>query len=257
MTVGIADSGIGGLGFYKGLKQARPDVEVVYIADQGFESYDFLSREHLIERVDRLNKTFRGLGIQRVVMACDAASTILDEIDTAGMKVTGVIEPALRAMQQKRFREVGVIGGRRTILSGAYGRALRKLHFMVVQRMSLELGTAIEHGRERSPATTQMVRDLLEPICKADCILLASTDYSLIKRAIHSVLPNAEVVEPSVAALHEFLAELPVGTGGARRDTFYTTGDPKEMAKRASESFDITLEAMSIAVTGGSRAVAL
>jgi glutamate racemase len=257
MTIGIADWGIGGLGFYKGLKQARPDIEVVYVADQGFEMYDFLTREHLIERVDRLNRTFRGLGIQRVVMACDAAGTVLDEIDTAGMKVTGVIEPALRAMQTKRFREVGVIGGRRTILSGAYGRALRKLHFMVVQRMSLELGTAIEQGRERSPGTTQLVRELLEPICKADCILLASTEYTLIKRSILSILPDAEIMEPAVSALTEFLAELPPSAGGSKRDTFYTTGDPKELVRRANEAFDITLEAMPISVGGGSRAVAL
>jgi len=248
MTVGIADWGIGGLGFCKALKNSRPDVEIVYLADQGYEMYDFLSREDLINRVGLLTQTFRDLGVKRVIMACDSASTVLNEIDTSGMKVTGIIAPVLRAMQQKHFREVGVIGERRTILSGAYGRALRKLRFMVVQRMSTDLALTIEAGREHTTATAEMIQELLEPICKIDCLLLASTQYSLVADAFQSILPAAEIVEPYREALRELLLELPAPEQTPRPSAFYTTGTPREMAIRAGQAFGMSIDVEAISI---------
>ena len=64
------------------------------------------------------------------------------------------------------LREVGVVGGRRTVLSGCYGRALRKQRFCVLQRVSLDLSVEIENGHAKSAHTRQLVEGLLEPLFK-------------------------------------------------------------------------------------------
>ena len=139
-----------------------------------------LSKPELEERVRQMLHTFQGLGVSQVVLASNAASTTIGDVNVEGIKQTGVIEPTLRAMRSRRYRELGVIGGRRTILSGAYGRSLRKQRFCVLQRMSLDLCQAIENGSTQESEIREMLAYLLEPLVKVDGLLLASAHYRLV-----------------------------------------------------------------------------
>jgi len=243
MSLGICDWGIGGLGLYEMLKRSRPDVSVTYIADHGSTPYSLLSKPELEERVRQILLTFRRLGVHQVVFASDAASTTLSDVSVAGVKSIGLIEPTLRSMRTRRYREVGVIGGRRTILSGAYGRALRKQRFCVLQRMSLDLSQAIENGSAEEPETREMLEALLEPLIKVDGLLLASTHYRLVAPIIQDILPGAELIDPIEETVAEILKGLAAPEVPFGEDTFYTTGDPATMSDRASKQFGLNLEA--------------
>src|SRR5258708_36938566 len=92
--IGICDWGIGGLGFYRLLRAERPDLDTVYLGDQGAVPYGLLSHRELSARVTRILCFFRQTGVGRVVAACNAASTILPSVRVPGVRVTGVIDPA-------------------------------------------------------------------------------------------------------------------------------------------------------------------
>ena len=246
MSLGIYDWGTGGLRLYNALRSTRPDLDIVYLADQGSEDYGLLSREALTERVTQVIQAFAAMGISRVIVACDAASTVLNEVSVPGMTVSGLIEPTLNSMRQMKFREVGIIGGRRTILSGAYGRSLRKLRFMVVQRVSLDLTSEIERGDISALTMRESIEALLEPLAKSDALVLADTNYSIVANMIRSVLPNTELIDPVAAAVAELAKELPEFKSSQRSTLFYTTGDPLEMKRRARLLVGLSIEARSL-----------
>jgi glutamate racemase len=246
MTVGICDWGIGGLGLYELLKRARPDVGVTYIGDQGSVAYSLLTRTELAERVEQMLLAFRRLGVDRVVFACDEASTALGEVSVPNVTATGVIDPTLRSMRSKKYREVGVIGGRRTVLSGAYGRALRKQRFCVLQRVSDDLSIEIEQGLSNESRTHELLSGVLEPLAKVDCLLLACTHYRLVSRTIREILPFADIVDPIEQTVAELVQSLEDSGSPSRSDAFYTTGDPAAMKQRAAETYGLNIGVESL-----------
>lgn len=76
--IGILDWGIGGLGFWKLLQQATPAIGCVYLSDAGVPPYGTLPPRALAERVRRAALWFADRGVSQVVVACNAASSVLD-----------------------------------------------------------------------------------------------------------------------------------------------------------------------------------
>ncbi len=165
-----------------------------------------------------------------------------------GVVATGVIDPTLRSMKGRKYREVGIIGGRRTVLSGAYGRALRKLHFCVLQRMSEDLPIAIEQGWATEVRTRELLAGVLEPLVKSDCLLLGCTHFRLVGSIIRDILPDADIVDPVEPTVAELLAVLPEKDDAESADVFFSTGDAKAMRRRAQETYglDITVEPLAM-----------
>ncbi len=241
MTLAICDWGIGGLGLFDLLKRARPDLSIVYVSDEGFTPYTMLSKPELEDRVQSLLGTVAHLGVDRCILASDAASTTLDDIPAPQIKTTGVIEPTLRAMRNRRYREIGVIGGRRTILSGKYGRTLRKLHFCVLQRISLDLSQSIEQGDFDPNRMHALLHELLEPVFKADAILLASTHYRLVVPVIQELMPHTDLIDPTQDTFDELMRTLPQAEEKVGEYSFYTTGDEAHFQQRAHEAYGIEI----------------
>jgi len=252
MTLGICDWGIGGLGLYDLLKRSRPELKVTYVGDQGSMPYNLLSKPELADRIEQVLITFGQLGVDRVVFACDEASTALGEVTVPGISATGVIDATLRSMRNRRYREVGVIGGRRTVLSGAYGRALRKMRFCVLQRVSVDLSLGIEQGWANEPRTRELLEGVLEPLAKVDCLVLACTHYRLVADTIKEILPGADIVDPIEQTVADLLNTLPQCELENEADHFYTTGDPSAMRQRALETYglNIKVEPLNIVRTG-------
>ena len=226
MELGICGWGIGGLSLYEQLKLARPDLSVTYIDDYGSTPYTLMTRQELEDRMRQILTAFRNFGVEQVVVASDAAGTVLNDISIPGLKTIGLIEPTLKAIKNRHYKEVGIIGGRRTILSGAYGRSLRKMHFCVLQRISLDLSQLVESGGAFHPEIPAVLTELLEPLLKVDCLLLASPHYRALAPAIKRILPDADLVIPTDETVSELLRQLPQSSGGKGTDTFYTTADP-------------------------------
>ena len=246
MTLGITDWGTGGLGLYNLVKQARPDVNVVYLADNSSTEHSLLSRVELEERIRQILSTYRRLGVEQVVFAGNAASTSMPDVSVSGVKSIGVIEPTLRTMRARRYREVGVIGGRRTILSGAYGRSLRKMRFCVLQRMSIELSEAIESGSAGEAELRGMLTALLEPLVKVDAILLASSTYHKVTPLVRQLLPAADIIDPSAEAIGEIAKWVQPSTKSFTTDTFLCTGDNQVFRERALRLFGLNVQVQNV-----------
>src|SRR5437588_10869376 len=77
-TILLFDSGLGGLPVYREVVKARPDVHLVYAADDAAFPYSRLAEPDLITRVVAVMETLiKNCSADLVVVACNTASTLV------------------------------------------------------------------------------------------------------------------------------------------------------------------------------------
>lgn len=248
MTVGICDWGIGGLGFYNLLRSERPDLDVLYIGDQGVPGYGLFDRASLTRRMQQVFGVFRAQGVSDVVVACNAASTVVPYLNIEGVRGHGIIEPTLRAMGKLPRTSIGVIGGRRTIRSGAYRRALKSQGWDVRQRVAQPLSRRIEDGEAETLDTQVLLSKILAPLRGVDYIVLACTHYIVLEPAVKKDLPHAKVIDPATEAWQHFRTKLPPKTECNGTSRFLTTGSAKAMNRQSKLAFGVDLISEEITI---------
>jgi len=246
------DWGIGGLGFFKLLRQAAPGLGCVYLSDSGAPPYGTLTSAALTRRVRQAVAWFEARGIAELVVACNAASSVLARVPSPGQapapeapRILGVIEPTVRALLRGPRSSIGIFGGRRTVRSLAYRTPLVRAGFHVEQRVAQPLSAFVEAGRISGPEVEREVTRILRPI--ADCQLLvpACTHYVALLPLFQRVAPAARWVDPAALTL----AALLEPSGHERKprlaaDEFWTTGSPAAFQRGAALAFELDVPAV-------------
>lgn len=231
--VGVIDWGIGGIDTLGRLGRARPDLDLVYFSDAGTTPYGRLPRETLARRVEEV---VAGLGVDLVVVACNAASSVLPELDLP-VPAVGVIEPGLRAVLRTDHQVLGLIGGERTILSRVWEEPLARAGRRVVARVAQPLSAHVEAGRLRGPEVEADLDAILEPLIGSEAVVLACTHYPALAAPIAARLPGVALIDPVDALVDAVVQVLPAA--GPRRGSVHasTTGDPSATRAGAIAAF--------------------
>ncbi|MBK9215060.1 MAG: aspartate/glutamate racemase family protein [Chloracidobacterium sp.] len=245
MRLGIIDWGIGGVSIYKLMKERLGDIPVTYFSDTGVTPYGKMLRAELVARLNDVIRFLKAKGVTHIVIGCNAASTALPYLDKSGVKIEGVIEPAIALTAKLRPKKLGVIGGRRTILSGVYRRGFNERGVNVAQRIAQPLSGMIESGDTSSTALMNESRRILTPLRNCSHILLACTHYPAITPVLRqSVSHETTFIDPA-AEMVRIVAKWKLPPGG--RDEFLTSGDPDAMQRAAENAFGVTITVASSA----------
>ena len=219
--IGIFDSGFGGLTVMKEYLKKYPEFDYMYLGDQANSPYGPHSKERVealtLRNIDFLVKK----GCELIVVACNTASA--DALRAVQQKykgkpvILGVLVPAVEeALKQSRFGNIGVIGTRGVIKSGAYERELAKygvLYIPIDKRARKEvkvysqacplLVPLIEEGLIAHPATRMILKNYLRPLKHAniDTLILGCTHYPLLHKEIERIMgKNCVVISSAKAA---------------------------------------------------------
>jgi len=242
--VGILDWGIGGLGFFKLLRARMPDVPITYFSDSGEVPYGRLSKEQLVSRLDLILRFLHSRGVTHLVVACNAMSTILPLQQKSGqassLKIVGVIEPTIDAVRALPYQHYGIVGGRRTILSGAYRTRLEKTGKMVSQRIAQPVSRLIEDGKADSAELAAVLATIVKPLRSAEALILGCTHYSAVLQRFTALLPAAAMIDPAELTLAwiEKHWDLPASKSA---DVYLTTGPVPIMRTAARKAFGVEL----------------
>lgn len=246
MTWAVLDWGIGGCGLYKLLKARLPEAPVLYWSDAGFTPYGKVEASMLAARLDAVLTELHARGATRVVVACNAASTVLDWVaapERLGLAVTGVIEPTLAAVERRLKRKtIGVIGGRRTILSHVYARRLRRAGFTVHQRIAQPLSAFVEAGEVDTPEVRAEIAKILGPLSNIDALVMACTHYPALAPHFRRLLPDAELIDPAAATFSWIERHWGFDEANTTAtDQILTTGPIDVMQRSAMAAFGLAL----------------
>lgn len=235
MTIGICDYGIGGIGLYK-LLRANTTADIVYFSDAGYTPYGKVSEVGLSKRVSTVIEYFNSLGVQYIAVACNAASTVIPK----DKYITGIIEHGVRMVSKIRPKEIGVVGGYRTIESLAYKNQFESLGIPTTQSVAQQLSIRIENGDLNSAELDMDIKTIFESLRGKDHILLACTHYPVIANRISEYIPNAKLLDP-VSEMEQWIYANWPKLGGTSSTRWITTGDTHQMKSAARLAFDVIL----------------
>src|SRR5207244_5961524 len=98
-TIGVFDSGVGGLTVLKALLELIPDADYSYFGDTARLPYGSKSVETVARYAVEAAHYLQGQGAEMLVIACNTATALaLDRItEAAHVPVVGVVEPGAEA----------------------------------------------------------------------------------------------------------------------------------------------------------------
>jgi glutamate racemase len=203
-TIGVFDSGFGGLTVLKALLEAIPDAKYLYFGDTARLPYGSKSVETVAKYACEAGRFLEHEGAKLLVIACNTATALaLEQIrHAASVKVLGVVEPgAQHAMAVSKTKKVVVIGTDATISSHAYQRALAAGGLESCEKACPLLVPLVEEGWVDHPVTERVARIYLDEAFtgrfrSADVLLLGCTHYPLLKPLLYRVVsPDVSLID--------------------------------------------------------------
>ncbi|MBK8014952.1 MAG: glutamate racemase [Deltaproteobacteria bacterium] len=220
-SIGIFDSGLGGLTVVREVLAQMPNVAIRYIADQAHVPYG----ERPLPEVESFalqltHHLIRAENAALVVMACNISSSVAlasAEAQVGAHAVLGVIEPGVgHALSVTQNQRVGVLATTGTVKSGAYTKTFNRLspETFVVEVACPEFVPLIEasliESEEARAAAARRLAVLVE--AGVDTVVLGCTHYPLMLKTLEGVLgPKAGVmrfVDPARATAARAAAKL-------------------------------------------------
>jgi glutamate racemase len=253
-TLGVFDSGFGGLTVLKALLELIPDADYAYFGDTARLPYGSKSVETVARYAVEAAHYLESHGAQMLVIACNTATALaLDQIASgAHVPVVGVIEPgAEAAAAASKNQKIVVIGTEATVSSHAYRKALEARGLSAREKACPLLVPLVEEGWVEHSVTEQVARIYLaeafaDGFHDADTMVLGCTHYPLLKPLLHRVTPGhvsiVDSAESTARAVASRLGELvPATAGGEERRAlprlkFFAT-DSVEKFRRLGERF--------------------
>jgi glutamate racemase len=243
--LGIVDWGIGGIGLVRALDQVAPGLPVLFWSDAGATPYGQMGTDQLTARLTAIVIALAERGATEVVLACNAASTVVGRLAGAPIPVQGIIEHGLASVPED-IAVVGVIGGRRTISGGHYRRGLERRGHVVLSRVAQPLSAHIEAGRTGSPQFATDLARIVAPLRGVDALVLACTHYPAASRWFKAALPHALLIDPAERLAAATAARHPHTHTGSGSRVFFTTGDPEAMRVGAARAWGVAVIATNV-----------
>jgi glutamate racemase len=240
LSIGVFDSGVGGLTVLHECLVNLPQEDFVYLGDTGAFPYGSRSLDDVRALAFRNTAFLVSRGVKLIIVACNsAAAAALPQLQAAfETPIVGVVMPGARAaVQETRNRRVGILATEATVRSGGYQRALQALdaglevHAVACPR----LAPLIQDGDVFSEDVEEAVREYVQPLKEAgvDTVILGCTHYPLITPMLRRLLGPAVSLINSAEEIARETAEIlerkgigrPAGREG--RYSFFATGDPE------------------------------
>jgi glutamate racemase len=215
-SIGVFDSGFGGLTVLKELIALAPEADYMYFGDTARLPYGSKSAETVARYAIGAAQYLENHGAQMLVIACNTATALaLDSITRASsVPVVGVVEPgAVRAAEASQVRRVVVIGTEATVSSHAYAKALQARGIEATEKACPLLVPLVEEGWSEHTVAEQVARIYLDQAFvgdfkSADVLVLGCTHYPLLKPLLQRLVPDHVTIIDSADSTAQVVSQL-------------------------------------------------
>ena len=242
-TIGIFDSGSGGLSVYREIVKQLPQERYVYFADNAHCPYGEKTAAYIQERARAITDILLGMGADIIVVACNTATAAaISTLRAAYPDVPFIgMEPAVKpAALGTRTGVIGVLATAGTLKGSKYlntkGRFEDDVH--IVEHVGEGFVELVEKGILDGPEAESVVRASLQPLLDAgaDRIVLGCTHYPFLQPVVERLAgPLVQVIDPAPAVARQtvrILAErgIPTGDGPFSVDLYFS-GEPDSLQR--------------------------
>ena len=201
-TIGIFDSGLGGLSITRELVQLLPNENIIYLADSKNAPYGEKTKEQIIDFSIKNTELLLSLGCKIIVVACNTATTNAIKTLREKFKVSFIgIEPATKpAALKTKTGKIGVLATKGTLNSDLFITTSSQFkHIDIIETEGKDLVRLIEAGQlER---TKPLLEEYLLPMFKkgADNLVLGCTHYPFLIPLIKEIVPTITIIDSGEA----------------------------------------------------------
>ena len=237
-TIGIFDSGSGGLSVYRELVKLLPQERFVYYSDNAHCPYGEKTALYIQRRARFITEFLLDKGADIIVVACNTATAAA--IATLRAEYPNVpfvgMEPAVKpAALGTRSGVIGVLATAGTLKGSKYlnTRGMYADDVRVVEHVGQGFVELVEAGILDGPQAESTVRASLQPLLDegADVVVLGCTHYPFLRPVIERIAgPGVQVIDPAPAVARQTLRLLrengaPLGIGPFSVE-LHSSGDP-------------------------------
>jgi len=249
-SIGVFDSGVGGLSVLREIQAQYPHEDLIYLADQAHVPYGSRPLDEVRAFSERITRYFMeqvdteaGQRAKLVVVACNTASAAaLRYLRQVFPKVPFVgMEPAVKpAAERTNSGVVGVLATPATFQGALYASVVERFAsgVTVLQDTCPGLVAQIEKGNLGGAEPRTILEHALAPMLAQgiDTVVLGCTHYPFVIPLIQEIVgPEVRVIDPAPAVARQVGRML--DACGLRRSTrerdiqsgairYLTTGDP-------------------------------
>jgi glutamate racemase len=238
-SVGLFDSGVGGLSVLRALRAHLPFESFIYVADSLNSPYGDRPTAFIETRAQFIVDFLVHQGAKAIVIACNTASvaaarSLRDRYHLPIVAMEPGIKPAALA---SATRTVLVLATPYTVRSESVASLCQR--FGAGVRILLQacpgLAEQVERGKLHDAETRRLLELYLRPGLEAgaDTVVLGCTHYAFLADEISLLAgPAVTLIEPSQAIARQLARVLPAAPSAAARPSrsvFYTSGSVPEM----------------------------
>ncbi len=195
-SIGVFDSGLGGLTAVKELIKVLPQENIIYFGDTARVPYGNRSQKTIRKYAKQDADFLISKGVKVIIAACGTVSSVATELyNDLPVPFTGVVVPtATAAVNATENGKIGIIGTSATINSGSYKKEiLRQNSSITVFQQDCPLFVSLVENGFISPddKIVQLVVERYLSSMKTDGIdtlILGCTHFPIIAKAISNYL---------------------------------------------------------------------
>lgn len=261
-SIGVFDSGYGGLSVLRDLAESMPQYRFTYLGDNARAPYGTRSFDLVYDFTLQATRYLWDYGCPLVVLACNTASAkalrtiqqrYLPSSDDPTRRVLGVIRPTVEHLAEIDTNgHIGIVATPGTIASHSYDIEIAKMcpGYRLTSHACPMWVPLVENGQLDNPGTDYFVRKDLDAVMREDeeidTLILGCTHYPLLVPVIRRHLPEyvriltqGSIVAPSLIDYLRRHPEMDMRLSPGRQDmacriTYMTTDLPERFDAIAS-----------------------
>ena len=252
-SIGIFDSGFGGITVLRELLKLMPNENYIYFGDNKNIPYGDKSKKEIIELSSKMAKFLINKNCKILVIGCNTISASASEIlkEKIDIPIIEVISNACAEANKIAKDNISIMATDFTIKSKIYLKKIKENNedLKVNQIVCRKLCPMIENDWESFENRFEILNNYIKKIdSNSDCLLLACTHYPLIIKDIKKVLKEnkknvKKIIEPSrptALSVKKYLKENNLLNNNIikkNRLIIYTTSNDKNKAKNLLNIF--------------------
>lgn len=253
ITIGIFDSGIGGLTVASAIKKRLPTAKLIYFGDTAHLPYGDKSPASIRHYAARITQFLVEKHCTALVIACNTASAhayrTVQDVAGPEIPVFNVIDPVVEYVT-KEFsgKKVGVIATKGTVKSRVYPRRIKMAtdKVQVASKATPLLAPMIEEGFFNNNISRTVIESYLKgrELKGIDALVLGCTHYPLIQTEVNDFFKGkVEIIDSADVVAAHIQHELKTESSKTKsKDEFHVSDFTKAFEKSTQTFFGEKIE---------------
>jgi len=251
-SIGVFDSGLGGLTVLKYLLKKIPHYNFIYLGDLANLPYGNKSQDRIIDYSIKCSQFLESKNVSAIIVACNTASSLaFHDIQKhiSDIPIFNVIDPCVEMVVQSHSQKIGVLGTEKTIESNVYARLINKVNknIRIYNKACPLFVPIVEEGLEDSSIAMKTISYYLDKMRskKVEKIILGCTHYPILLNSLNKFFNNnVQILHSGPILADKLFAVL----SNQKKDPikkqkvhYYVTDLPSRFSKHGNKFLDDTI----------------